>query len=100
MWCLAVNLPLMIGGLVPDNDENWALFCDLLEIIRIIFAPTVSHNLVAYLQVLIQSHHEQFKALYPGCPIIPKMHYMIHMPRAILRYMYIIFFHSNKLILC
>mgnify|MGYP002803833386 FL=1 len=86
MWCLAINLPLMIGGLVPDNDEHWALFCDLLEIIRIIFAPAVSHNLVAYLQVLIQGHHERFKELYPGCPIIPKMHYMIHMPRAILRF--------------
>ena len=73
MWCLAINLPLMIGGLVPDNDA-----C---------FASTVIHNLVvAYLQVIIQGHHERFKELYPGCPIIPKMHYMIHMPRAILRY--------------
>ena len=53
----------MIGGLVPDNDEHWALFCDLLEIIRIIFAPTVSHNLVAYLQVLIQGHHERVQGI-------------------------------------
>ena len=56
---------------------------------RIIFAPTVNANQVAYLQVLIQNHHEKFKELYPDCSITPKMHYMIHMPRIILRYMYI-----------
>ena len=86
IWCLARNLPLLIGGLIPDDDEHWGLFCDLLEIMRIIFAPTVSSNQVAYLQVLIQNHHEKFKELYPDCSITPKMHYMIHMPRTILRY--------------
>jgi len=86
IWCLARNLPLLIGGLIPDEDEHWGLFCDLLEIMRIIFAPTVSANQVAYLQVLIQNHHEKFKELYPDCSITPKMHYMIHMPRTILRY--------------
>lgn len=53
---------------------------------RIIFAPTVSANQVAYLQLLIQNHHEKFKELYPDCSITPKMHYMIHMPQTILRY--------------
>ena len=86
MWCLAINLPLLIGGLIPEDDEHWGLFCDLLEIMRIIFAPTVNANQVAYLQVLIQNHHEKFKELYPDCSITPKMHYMVHMPRTILRY--------------
>ena len=86
IWCLARNLPLLVGGLIPDDDEHWGLFCDLLEIMRIIFAPTVSPNQVAYLQVLIQNHHEKFTELYPDCSITPKMHYMIHMPRTILRY--------------
>jgi len=67
MCCLARNLPLLIGRLIPEDDEHWGLFCDLLEIMRIIFAPTVSPNQVAYLQVFIQN-------------------YMIHMPRTILRY--------------
>ena len=79
MWCLARNLPLLIGGLIPEDDEHWGLFCDLLEIMRIIFAPTVNANQGAYLQVLIQNHHEKFKELYPDCSITPKMHYMIHM---------------------
>ena len=86
IWCLASNLPLLIGGLIPKDDEHWGLFCDLLEIMHIIFAPTVNANQGAYLQVLIQNHHEKFKELYPDCSITPKMHYMIHTPRTILRY--------------
>ena len=86
MWCLAKNLPLIIGGVVPDDDEHWQLLMSLLEITRIIFSPVLSRNQAAYLQVLIQNHHEKFKILYPDCSIIPKMHYMIHMPRTILRY--------------
>ena len=85
MWCLALHLPLLIGDYVPEEDDHWQLLCTLLEITRIIFAPTVSVNQVAYLQKLIQGHHEQFKELFPQCNIIPKMHYMVDMPNIILR---------------
>lgn len=52
----------------------------------ILFAPTVHENQIAHAQVLIEEHGEKFKELYPECPITPKMHYMIHLPRTILRY--------------
>ncbi|XP_028394435.1 uncharacterized protein LOC114518624 [Dendronephthya gigantea] len=84
MWCLSLYLPFLIGECVPDKDEHWDLFC-LLQIIRIVFSPTISKEQIPYLQVLIQQHHEKFKELFPDCPIIPKMHYMVHMPRTILR---------------
>ena len=73
--------PLLVGDYVPEDDEHWELLCVLLAIIRIAFAPTISENQVAYLQKLIQEHHEKFKELFPQCNVIPKMHYMIHMPR-------------------
>ena len=85
MWCLALHLLLLIGDYVPEEDDHWQLLCTLLKITRIIFAPTVSVNQVAYLQKLIQGHHEQFKELFPQCNIIPKMHYMVYMPNIILR---------------
>lgn len=86
MWCLAFHLPLLVGDYIPEDDEHWKLLCTLLEITRIVFAPTISKNQVAYLQILIQTHHERFKELFPQCNIIPKMHYMVHMPRTILRW--------------
>ena len=73
MWCLALHLPLLVGDYVPEDDEHRELLCVLLAIIRIAFAPTISENQVAYLQKLIQEHHEKFKELFPQCNVIPKI---------------------------
>ena len=47
-------------------------------------APEITHDEVAYLQVLIRDHHTAFMKLYPAASIIPKMHYIVHMPRLIM----------------
>jgi hypothetical protein len=85
MWCLGLYLPLLIGEFILEEDEHWEAYCILVQILKIVFAPVISKEQMPYLQVLIQNHHERFKALYPNASIIPKMHYMIHMPRIILR---------------
>lgn len=61
MWCLGLHLPLIIGNLVPEDDENWHLYCTLLQIVRIIFAPIINRDQMPYLQVLIQEYLEKFK---------------------------------------
>ena len=86
MWCLATHLPLIIGDLIPFEDARWILFLKLLEITSLSFAPVVSKDQVAYLQILIHDHHHEFKRLYPECNIIPKMHFMIHIPTFMIRY--------------
>ena len=86
MWCLATHLPLLIGDLIPLEDARWILFLKLLEITSLCFAPALSKDQVAYLQILIDDHHHEFKQLYPDCNIIPKMHFMVHMPTYIIRY--------------
>ena len=85
MWCLALHLPLLIGQNIPEDDNHWELLKTLLEIVRIAFSPLLAKNQVPYLQMIIQQHHEKFKELFPHCSIIPKMHYMVHMPRTILK---------------
>ena len=86
MWCLACLLPLMIGHKVPVDDDHWSNFLMLLSITDLVFAPTLSSNCLSYLKDLICEHHETFKSLYPACSIIPKMHYMVHYPECIERY--------------
>ena len=76
----------MIGEMVPEGDEYWKNYLDLLTIMDHVFAPTVSLNTVALLHDMIRIHHEQFHKLYPECSIIPKLHYMIHIPEWILKY--------------
>ncbi|XP_046863109.1 uncharacterized protein LOC124456810 isoform X2 [Xenia sp. Carnegie-2017] len=85
MWCLGLHLPFLIGDLIEVDDQHWGLLCTLLQIVRISFTPIVSREQVSYLQILIQKLLQNFKELFPECSIIPKMHYMVHMPRAILQ---------------
>lgn len=86
MWCLCRLLPLMIGHRVSKTDKHWLNFLQLLEIIDIVFAPVISKDAIAYLRVIIKEHHESFTELYPHCSITPKMHYMVHYPQWISRY--------------
>lgn len=84
MWCLARMLPLIMGDLIPETDENWENFLRLLKIEEIVFAPSCNVQLAAYLAVLVQEYLEQFTKLYDR-RIIPKQHYMVHYPRQIVR---------------
>ncbi len=84
MWLLGRILPLIIGDLVPQEDQKWENYILLMDIVDILFAPKISTDHTSYLARLINEHHNKFKVLYPDDSIIPKMHFMIHMPRPIL----------------
>lgn len=86
MWCLAIHLPLLIGHMIPFEDAHWNLFAKMLEITSICFSPEVSVDQLAYLKISIEDHHHEFTRLYPNCSVIPKMHFMIHMPTMMIQY--------------
>ena len=83
MWLLGRVLPCMIGHLVPEGDRNWQNFLKLLDIMDILLSPSLTSDETYYLEILIEEHHREFVTLYPESSVIPKMHYMIHMPRLI-----------------
>ena len=85
MWCLGRFLPMIVKAKVPENDEKWQLYLKMLDITDIVFSPITSANQAAYLAQLIEEHHKEFKALYPNCSIIPKMHYIVHYPSVMIR---------------
>ena len=84
MWFLGRILPYMIGQHIPQTDEHWQNYLQLLQIVDLLFAPSISDD-VGYLSVLIAEHHHKFATLYSNSKLIPKHHYMIHMPRLILQ---------------
>lgn len=86
MWCLGRYLPHIIGDLVPEGNQYWDCFLILLEITDLLFSPTTSVDDTAQLRLLIRTHHETFKKLYPDRSITPKMHYLVHYPDWIDRY--------------
>ena len=88
MWCLARILPLMMGELVPEHNLQWENYLLMLTITDYIFAPVTSADISAYIKTLIKDHHDSFRDLYPLTPVIPKMHYIIHLPEWMTRYAY------------
>lgn len=95
MWTLGRFLPIAIGHLIPEGDEHWENFLSLLDVMDILFARQVTADACAYLDVLISDHHSTFRELYPHIPITMKLHSMIHMPRLILEYVWLVYIGST-----
>jgi len=74
MWTLGRMLPVMIGHLIPQEDEHWVHYVQLPEIVDLIFIPTVNPESPGYLEVLIEENLEQFVVLYRE-PVLPSMHF-------------------------
>ena len=75
---------MLVGDRVPD-DERWDNFLVLMEIVDHLFCPQVTEDQAAYVAALISDHHQDFCELYPDHSIIPKMHFMVHMPRLMIQ---------------
>ena len=84
-WTLARMLPLLIGDLVPIDNPYWLLFLQMLSITDYVLAPRCTPAIAAHIRQLIEEHHCQFRILYPGRSMIPKMHYIVHIPNWIIR---------------
>ena len=85
MWNLAINLPLMIGEKIPKDNEHWECFLLLLDILQICTSRIASSAHAGILEALVHDHHQLFTRCYPTSSIIPKMHYMVHLPTQIVR---------------
>lgn len=73
-----VNLfSLMIGDLIPENDEVWIFFLRFLEIIKILLSYKISNDLACYLKNLITQHHLEYTTLFNDT-LKPKHHLMLH----------------------
>lgn len=84
-WTLGRLLPVIVGDKVLENDKHWQHYLSTLEIVDLILAPEILPEEVACLKILITEHHTTFVHLYPYVSVIPKMHYLIHVPRLMLK---------------
>ena len=86
MWLLGRILPAMVGHFVPEDDEYRQNFLLLMQITDYLLSPWITQDDAAFLQCQIAEHHQQFVQLYPSRSIIPKMHYIVHMPRLMISF--------------
>ena len=57
--CLVKNIPLF-GDIIPAGNQNWNLLLLLLKIVNIVFSPSLTLGMTAYLKHLIVDHHKLF----------------------------------------
>ncbi|CAB4007939.1 uncharacterized protein LOC110246895 [Paramuricea clavata] len=71
---------------IPEENDDWALFSDLMQIVDLLFSPVVEKGTPIYLRLLISEYLDQFKKMYPNVRLIPKQHFMLHYPNQIKRF--------------
>jgi hypothetical protein len=81
MWIFSHILPLLIGDKVPAKDEKWINFIRLLQIQQLCTCPVVISATMESLTNLIANHNMAFQKEYPESSYIPKMHYLVHLPK-------------------
>lgn len=84
MMCLVLNLRLIIGDLIPENDAVWNCYLVLLEITEILIASSISFYDIELLRALIEDLNHSYKSLFNE-KLKPKFHFLLHYPRVIKR---------------
>ena len=74
--------------MIPLDDENWHNYLQLMKIMDYIFSPSTTEVIISMLRVLIEDFLLEFRNLYPERRITPKMHYLIHVPSWMQRYVF------------
>ena len=82
MLCLTRYLGIMIGNLIPAENEYWKLYICLRKIVGVLTSPTLTRGQMINVQYLI----EKYNAIYIKLigPLKPKMHFWLHYSRAML----------------
>lgn len=82
MMTFAHFFTLMVGDLVPDDDEIWQFTLCLIVIIDILLSFEITDELVHVLKHKIGKHNEDYLRLFNDT-LKPKFHILVHYPRVI-----------------
>ena len=75
--------PFIVGPLVDMQDEYFKYIVDLMEIVSLTFSPVVTSFGLDSLEEKIAKHLANFKELFSEQNLLPKHHYMIHIPNMV-----------------
>lgn len=77
-------LTLMIGDLVPDDDEVWQFILNLIELTDMILLFEIDQETINLLKHKIENHNKNDIRVFNDT-LKPKFHNLIHYPTAILK---------------
>lgn len=79
MLTFVIHFPLMIGDIIPSEDEVWSFLLLLIEIIEIVMCYEVTDTLISTLKAKVYSHNQKYIALFNDT-LKPKFHILTHYP--------------------
>ncbi|XP_031359139.1 uncharacterized protein LOC116182736 [Photinus pyralis] len=83
MLAFVTYFGMIVGDLIPQDDEVWLFYLLTNEIVNILFSKTISKKTVVYLQTLLEEHHVLYSELF-NTTLKPKHHILLHYPSLIL----------------
>lgn len=83
MWLLGRLLPLFISSKIDVQDPVWQCYITLLNVMSLALAPCISTEEIEGLKCEIRHYLFLFKECFPQNNIIPKQHYLLHLPTSI-----------------
>lgn len=75
--CFCVNFSLIIGDLVPRNNEVWKLYTTFLQLLDLLLQNSLSQEDILSIKELTKQNHEKYMYLF-GTHLKPKQHFMVH----------------------
>jgi hypothetical protein len=75
-------LPLIIGHLIPEDNEYWHMILILIDISDMVMRGTFDERLLNDLSGLIASYLKLYIKNF-GCTLRPKHHFLLHYPECI-----------------
>lgn len=81
MITLVRLLPLMVGHLINEDDDHWMCFLTLWDICGMVLSFQSTEIDSVHLSWLVEVYLEAFRQLYNDASVIPKLHYLVHLPQ-------------------
>ncbi|XP_061397590.1 uncharacterized protein LOC133333291 [Musca vetustissima] len=82
MMTFLLYFPLIVGDMIPDDDEVWIFILTLIQIVEKILKFSVTEFSISSLENLIEKHNKDFIRLFKT-NLKPKYHLLVHYPEII-----------------
>lgn len=82
-WTLLRLLPLLIGDVVPANDDAWSVILELKDIVELVASSTFTDASLCYLDAKTSEHRRLLQSVFPDLQLKPKHHFLEHYPHLI-----------------
>ena len=77
--------PFFLYPYVEKNDLVYQFLIDLVNLVQRLYTPVIRDESLNEMKRMIRDHLQMFTELFPDKNIIPKQHYLVHVPSMISR---------------